>query len=114
MEVAGSSRPCSGSEHLISHAIDRLHPGTAAHGEQVAFGTLVCTRLQGEDWRAAKSALIDAGMRDAVTGFGLTEDQLVAAVRAAPSTRPGRYTVLDEADLSALGPTVRDITLPAP
>ncbi len=51
MEIAGSSRPCSGSEHLISHALDQLHPGTASHGEQVAFGTLVCTLLQGEDWR---------------------------------------------------------------
>ena len=40
MEIAGSSRPCSGSEHLVSHAIDRLYPGTAQHGEQVALGSL--------------------------------------------------------------------------
>ena len=50
MEIAGSSRPCSGAEHLISHALDDLRPGTAHHGEQVAFGALVTTRLQGEDW----------------------------------------------------------------
>jgi glycerol-1-phosphate dehydrogenase [NAD(P)+] len=99
MEIAGSSRPCSGSEHLVSHAIDRLYPGTAQHGEQVAFGTLVCTRLQGEDWRSLKEFLAGAGLAGAVGGFGLSRQQLAAAVREAPSTRPGRYTVLDEVAL---------------
>ena len=55
MEIAGSSRPCSGAEHLISHALDALHPGTAQHGEQVAFGALVATRLQGGDWGALRA-----------------------------------------------------------
>ena len=32
MAVAGSSRPCSGACHQISHAIDALYPGTATHG----------------------------------------------------------------------------------
>jgi glycerol-1-phosphate dehydrogenase [NAD(P)+] len=104
MEIAGSSRPCSGSEHLISHAIDRLYPGTAAHGEQVAFGALLCTCLQCEDWRALEKLLRDAGMENAASGLGLTRDQILAAVRAAPETRPGRYTVLNEVD----GATVED------
>ena len=99
MEIAGSSRPCSGSEHLVSHAIDRLYPGTAQHGEQVAFGTLVCTRLQGADWRSLKAFLAGAGLAGAIGGFGLSTEQLAAAVRDAPSTRPGRYTVLDEVPL---------------
>ena len=99
MEIAGSSRPCSGSEHLVSHAIDRLYPGTAQHGEQVAFGTLVGTRLQGADWRSLKAFLACAGLAGAIAGFGLSVEQLAAAVRDAPSTRPGRYTVLDEAAL---------------
>jgi glycerol-1-phosphate dehydrogenase [NAD(P)+] len=100
MEIAGSSRPCSGSEHLVSHAIDRLYPGTAQHGEQVAFGTLVCTRLQGADWRSLRAFLAGAGMASAIGGFDLSRQQLAAAVRAAPATRPGRYTVLDETALS--------------
>jgi glycerol-1-phosphate dehydrogenase [NAD(P)+] len=97
MEIAGSSRPCSGSEHLTSHAIDRLYPGTAQHGEQVTFGTLVSARLQGADWRSLKAFLAGAGMANVVAGFGLSKEQLAAAVREAPSTRPGRYTVLDQA-----------------
>ncbi len=100
MEIAGSSRPCSGSEHLVSHALDQLHPGTATHGEQVAFGTLLCTLLQGEDWRPARECMAAAGMASALEGFGLTTDQWADLVRAAPATRPGRYTVLDELDLS--------------
>jgi glycerol-1-phosphate dehydrogenase [NAD(P)+] len=100
MEIAGSSRPCSGSEHLISHALDQRHPGTASHGEQVAFGTLVCTLLQGEDWRPARECMAAAGMERALEGFGLGTEDLAAVVRAAPTTRPGRYTVLDEVEPS--------------
>lgn len=111
MEIAGSSRPCSGSEHLVSHAIDRLYPQTARHGEQVAFGTLVCSHLQGEDWRAVRQLMLSSGMERAAQGFGLSEEQTVAAVRAAPATRPGRYTVLDEVDLSerSLGLVVAEV-----
>jgi glycerol-1-phosphate dehydrogenase [NAD(P)+] len=100
MEIAGSSRPCSGSEHLVSHAIDRLHPGTAQHGEQVALGTLVCTLLQGEDWAGLREFLLTAGMEHAASGFDLSVEQIAAAVDAAPSTRPDRYTVLDEVTLT--------------
>jgi glycerol-1-phosphate dehydrogenase [NAD(P)+] len=113
MEIAGSSRPCSGSERLISHSIDRLWPGTALHGDQVAFGAVLCTRLQGGDWQALGELLANAGMGTATNGFGLSESEVVAAVQAAPATRPGRYTVLDEIDLSdaALAPIVREVLL---
>jgi glycerol-1-phosphate dehydrogenase [NAD(P)+] len=111
MEIAGSSRPCSGSEHLVSHAIDQLYPGTARHGEQVAFGAVLCTCLQGEDWLALRRLLVNAGMHEAAAGLGLSETQVLAAVRAAPATRPGRYTVLDEIELTddALVPMIREV-----
>jgi glycerol-1-phosphate dehydrogenase [NAD(P)+] len=96
MEIAGSSRPCSGAEHLISHALDSLRPGTAQHGEQVAFGALVATHLQGGDWMRLREFMLSAGMTDAVSGFGLGERELIAAVRAAPAMRPERHTILSE------------------
>jgi glycerol-1-phosphate dehydrogenase [NAD(P)+] len=105
MEIAGSSRPCSGAEHLISHAIDRLHPGLAQHGEQVAFGSLLAARFQGADWRSLRDLMLTAGMERAVLGFSLAEEEIAAAVSAAPATRPGRYTVLDEIELD--GPALR-------
>ena len=40
MGVFGSSRPCSGTEHSISHAMDRS--STELHGLQVAFATPIC------------------------------------------------------------------------
>lgn len=94
MEIAGSSRPCSGAEHLISHALDALRPGTAQHGEQVAFGTLVAIHLQGGDSRALRRFMVSAGMTSAVSGFGLGADDLIEVVRAAPGMRPDRYTIL--------------------
>ena len=111
MEIAGSSRPCSGAEHLISHALDALRPGTAQHGEQVAFGALVATRLQGGDWGALRKFMLSAGMAAAASGFGLAEDELVAAVRAGPSMRPHRYTILSGAVASEERVTVaiRDV-----
>jgi glycerol-1-phosphate dehydrogenase [NAD(P)+] len=114
MEIAGSSRPCSGSEHLVSHAIDQLYPGTARHGEQVAFGAVLCTRFQGEDWLALRQLLVNAGMHGAAAGLGLSETQVLAAVGAAPATRPGRYTVLDEIELTddVLLPMIREVLSP--
>ena len=96
MEIAGSSRPCSGAEHLISHALDSMHPGTAQHGEQVAFGALIATRLQGGDWQALREFMLRAGLGEAAAGFGLPADAIADVVRASPSMRPERHTVLSD------------------
>ena len=40
MSIFGSSRPCSGTEHAISHAMDRID--SELHGLQVAFATPIC------------------------------------------------------------------------
>jgi len=40
MSLFGSSRPCSGTEHAISHALDRV--SGQLHGLQVAFATPLC------------------------------------------------------------------------
>lgn len=96
MEIAGSSRPCSGSEHLISHALDALEPGTASHGEQVAFGTLIATALQGGDLDLVRKQIAAVGMTGALNGFGIKSDRLAEVIRYGPSTRSGRYTVFDQ------------------
>jgi glycerol-1-phosphate dehydrogenase [NAD(P)+] len=49
---------------------------------------------------ALREFMLSAGMERAGGGFGLALDSLTEAIRTAPSTRPGRYTVLDEVDLS--------------
>ena len=49
MTVAGSSRPCSGGDHEILHAIDQLFPGAGNHGELAGVGALFCTYLRGDE-----------------------------------------------------------------
>lgn len=107
MEIAGSSRPCSGSEHLISHALDALEPGTASHGEQVAFGTLIATALQGGDLEHVRAQIEAVGMTGALNGFGLKTERLAEVIKYGPATRAGRFTVFDTARPS--GQQLRDL-----
>lgn len=101
MEVAGSSRPCSGAEHLVSHALDQLRGADALlHGEHVAIGVLITATLQESPHRdAIRRLFARIGMPSTLEGWGIPEDVLVEAVRLGPSTRPGRRTVLDDVRL---------------
>ena len=95
---AHSSRPASGAEHEISHAIDRLFGGRALHGAQVAFGCIISLALYEEDTDAFRGRLRRLGLPDHPTHLGLSEDDLVQVLLEAPNTRPGRYTILEQAD----------------
>jgi glycerol-1-phosphate dehydrogenase [NAD(P)+] len=100
MAAAGSSRPCSGACHEISHAIDMLYPGRASHGEQVAVGALFASYLREDD----RLAVLDAALRrynvSRVPGdLGLTEQEFGEAIVQAPTTRPDRFTVLEHVRL---------------
>lgn len=101
MSVCGSSRPCSGGCHEISHALDRLTPDLASHGEQVGMGALVCTYLRGDQRRFGQLArcLGRHGLPRLPADVGLTEEQLVSAILDAPATRPDRYTILEHLSL---------------
>jgi glycerol-1-phosphate dehydrogenase [NAD(P)+] len=97
MAVAGSSRPCSGGDHEILHAVDLLYPGTSNHGDLAGLGALFCAHLR-ED--AEQFALIDGCLRQhrlprSPDEIGLTKDQFVGAVELAPTTRPDRFTILE-------------------
>ncbi|HYN36385.1 MAG TPA: iron-containing alcohol dehydrogenase, partial [Actinomycetota bacterium] len=99
MTYVGTSRPASGAEHEISHAIDELHGGRALHGAQVAFGCIFSVALYGEDTGAFRNQLRRIGLPQHPADLGLTEDETVTLVLAAPDTRPGRFTILEDADL---------------
>jgi glycerol-1-phosphate dehydrogenase [NAD(P)+] len=105
MATAGSSRPCSGADHEILHAIDHLFPGTARHGELAGAATLFCAFLRGDD---AMATAVDAclrrhGLPRLPADLGLDESQFAAAVEHAPGTRPDRFTVLEHLALDAEG-----------
>ena len=102
MSVAGSSRPCSGGDHEIMHAIDHLYPGTANHGELAGVGALFCSfiRKNGRHVTVISECLGRHGLPRTPADLGMSDAQFIKAVLYAPQTRPGRYTVLEHLDLS--------------
>jgi glycerol-1-phosphate dehydrogenase [NAD(P)+] len=101
MAVAGWSRPCSGADHEIRHAIDHLFPGTAHHGELAGLAALFTCHLRGDTHMAARldACLVRHGLPRAPADVGLSAEQFAAAVHHAPSTRPDRYTILEHLGL---------------
>jgi glycerol-1-phosphate dehydrogenase [NAD(P)+] len=100
MMRAGSSRPASGAEHKISHAIDLHFGGRALHGEQVAFASIIAAALHG--WEVGPVARRAAALQlpHHPSHLRLSHPELARAIVLAPETRPGRWTVLERADLS--------------
>lgn len=99
MSIAGSSRPCSGSEHLFSHALDVIRPGGALHGEQCGVGTIMMAKLHGLRWRKIRSVLATIGAPTDAEGIAATPEQIIRALLMAPEVRPSRYTILNEVRL---------------
>jgi len=99
MICSGTSRPASGGEHEISHAIDEIYGGRAMHGAQVAFGCLVSIALYGDDVEPFKKRLRTLGLPAHPSELGLSTDDIVKVILAAPDTRPGRFTILEDAEL---------------
>jgi glycerol-1-phosphate dehydrogenase [NAD(P)+] len=102
MAVAGSSRPASGGDHEIFHAINKLYPGTGSHGELAGVGALFCTFLRGDLEQAENIAacLGRHSLPRTPADLGLSHAEFTKAVAYAPETRPGRYTILERLALS--------------
>jgi len=99
MMLVGSSRPASGGEHKISHAIDIELGGRALHGEQVAFACVVTAALHGLAVGPLIRILAKLGLPHHPDHLGLSVDELTRVLVSAPRTRPGRFTVLEKANL---------------
>jgi glycerol-1-phosphate dehydrogenase [NAD(P)+] len=103
MIYSGTSRPASGAEHEISHAIDHLFPGRAMHGAQVAFGAIFSVALYEEDTNLFREKLSGLGLPQHPDELGLSFEDVVQILLEAPDTRPGRFTVLESANLDRSG-----------
>ena len=98
--IAGSSRPCSGAEHLFSHAVDHLEYGVGLHGEKCGIGSIMIAKLQGQDWRSIKRTLKNVGAPTTAKEIGLKPKVLTKALTIAQSLRPERYTILTEVKMT--------------
>jgi len=94
--IAGSSRPCSGAEHLISHALDKIAPGIGLHGEKCGIGSIMMAKLQGQDWKKIIKTLKDVGAPTTAKQIGLESNMIIEALMIAQELRPERYTILKE------------------
>ena len=97
MEIAGSSRPCSGSEHLFAHAIEEYYPDIKiSHGLAVALGSIPACVFQGQDTKGLldffKTYKLDIDPRS----YGITKDIFADLWEKARIVRPGRITILDD------------------
>jgi glycerol-1-phosphate dehydrogenase [NAD(P)+] len=98
MSIAGSSRPASGAEHLISHQLDRAAPNAALHGHQVGVASIVTEYLhggEGGDWRRVRDALAGIDAPTTASGLGIEGEQFIAAMTSAHEIRD-RYTILGD------------------
>jgi glycerol-1-phosphate dehydrogenase [NAD(P)+] len=98
MSICGSSRPASGSEHLISHALDSVSKRPRLHGLQVGVATYLISLLQGQN-SAQIAALFDVtGFWRAIASDPFDRGEWLEAARAAPSIKSDFYTVLSSRD----------------
>ncbi|MBP3956992.1 iron-containing alcohol dehydrogenase family protein [Gemmata sp. G18] len=98
MEICGSSRPASGSEHLISHALDATSARPRLHGLQVGVATYLMSVLQGENTERITALFDSTGFWDVIAADPFSRDEWMTAVRKAPSIKEGYYTVLSSRD----------------
>ena len=98
MSICGSSRPASGSEHLISHALDSLSKRPRLHGLQVGVATYLISLLQNQN-SGRIAALFDAtGFWQAIASDPFDRAEWLEAARIAPTMKSDFYTVLSSRD----------------
>jgi glycerol-1-phosphate dehydrogenase [NAD(P)+] len=96
MSIAGSSRPASGAEHLISHQLDRIAPNAALHGHQVGVASIVTEYLhsgEGGEWKQVRQALASIDAPTTAAELEVDPEQFLEAMTTAHEIRD-RYTIL--------------------
>lgn len=95
-EIAGSSAPTSGSEHLISHALDKMLEVPQLHGIQVGVATYIMSIVHNHRYKRVNTVLTQTGFWDYVATLDMKKDDFIKAIDLAPSMKPHRYTYLHE------------------
>lgn len=95
-EIAGSSAPTSGSEHLISHALDSMSEQPQLHGIQVGIATYIMSLVQDHRYKRINTVFTETGFWDYVATLNLHRGDYEKAIDMAPSMKPFRHTYLHE------------------
>lgn len=95
-EIAGSSAPTSGSEHLISHALDKMLEQPQLHGIQVGVATYLMSVVHDHRYKRVDTIFTQTGFWDYVKTLELRREDFEKAIDLAPSIKPFRHTYLHE------------------
>jgi glycerol-1-phosphate dehydrogenase [NAD(P)+] len=98
MSICASSRPASGSEHLISHALDDISKRPRPHGLQVGVATYLISLLQGQNVERIASLFDATGFWQIIARDPFDRAEWLEAARIAPSIKSDFYTVLSSRD----------------
>ncbi|OIJ15595.1 glycerol dehydrogenase [Anaerobacillus arseniciselenatis] len=94
--ISGNSAPISGSEHLISHALDKISKQPQMHGLQVGVATYIIAHVQEHRVERIKKVFERTGFFDYVKQLNLNKEEFSEAIKLAPSIKPNRYTFLHD------------------
>lgn len=95
-EIAGSSAPTSGSEHLISHALDKILEVPQLHGIQVGIAAYIMSKVHDHRYVRVNTVLTDTGFWDYTKTLQMKRSDFIEAIEMAPSIKPHRHTYLHE------------------
>lgn len=95
-EIAGSSAPTSGSEHLISHALDKLLEQPQLHGVQVGIATYLMSLVQEHRYKRVDTIFTQTGFWKYVEALQMKRKDFEDAIDMAPTIKPFRHTYLHE------------------
>ncbi|MDX5474635.1 MAG: iron-containing alcohol dehydrogenase family protein [Bacillaceae bacterium] len=95
-DISGNSNPISGSEHLISHALDKISTDPNMHGIQVGIATYIMANIQGHRQERVRKVFERTGFFEYVQTLKLVKEEYMEAIHLAPQIKPNRYTFLHE------------------
>ncbi len=100
ISIANSSRPASGAEHKVAHALDIIKPDNdILHGEKVSVATIFFLYLHNKDWRMIKEIMEELKCPTNIYDLGIEKNDFVNAVLKARRIKPERYTILEHKNL---------------
>ncbi|MCY3411383.1 MAG: iron-containing alcohol dehydrogenase [Candidatus Heimdallarchaeota archaeon] len=94
MCIAGSSRPASGAEHMISHLLDEKTKTTALHGEQCGLTSIITMYLHGGNWKIIKETLEILNSPLSFSEINVSHDEIIDAIVNAQNIRKNRHSIL--------------------
>ena len=95
-EIAGSSLPTSGSEHMISHALDSFLVHPELHGIQVGIATYIMCKIENHRFERVNTVFTQTGFWEYCEGLELRKEDFIKAIDIAPSIKPNRHTYIQE------------------